>query len=176
MPLLLIVSFYLFEITLVFGVLAFVLMQGYIIWRGAPYLPSTDRRSRLMVDALALKPGQKAADLGSGNGLLLMEMARRGIEAHGYEINPYLVWLARWNIRRAGLRGKAFVHWKDIWATDLGQFDGLTVYLLPHIMKKMAEKLRRELRPGAKVVVETWKLPHWRPTKIIDGYVFLYKV
>lgn len=161
------VIFYLLELLLVAGVLAFVIMQGYILWRGAPYVSSTAKRCKLMVDALDLKPGQKAVDLGSGNGQIVEEMAGRGIDAYGFEINPWLVW-------RSKDKGK--IYWKDYWRQNLSGFDGVTIYGLPHIMERLEKKLRRELRPGAKVVVETWKFPHWKPSKIIDGYVFLYKV
>lgn len=171
----LLLGFYLLEFLLIGGIAAFVVMQIYIIWRGAPYMPSTDRRAGLMVDALRLKKGDKAADLGSGNGLMLIEMAKRGIEAHGFEINPYLVLFSRWKIARARLSDKAIVHWRDFWSEDLSEYKGLTVYLLPHITKRLEPKLKREMKKGSRVVVETWKLPKLKPERVIENYVFVYK-
>lgn len=137
-------------------------------------MPSTNHRAEIMTKALGLKSGQKAADLGSGNGLILIEMAKRGIEAHGYEINPVLVLQSRINIKKAGLSGKAFVHFKDFWNADLSSYHGVTIYLLPGTIKKLESKLKTELKPKTTVVTETWKFQDWKPSKIIENYVFVY--
>ena len=81
------------------------------IGRGAIYDPSSRAEADVMARIAEVRPGEKAADLGSGDGRVVCALARAGAEAHGYEINPVLVLISRRNIRREGLAGRAFIHW-----------------------------------------------------------------
>jgi ribosomal protein L11 methylase PrmA len=75
------------------------------IARGAIYDPSSRIEAEAMARLAEVRPGEKAADLGSGDGRVVCALARGGAEAHGYEINPVLVLISRRNIRREGLSG-----------------------------------------------------------------------
>ncbi|MDE6108525.1 MAG: methyltransferase [Oscillospiraceae bacterium] len=57
-----------------------------------------------------LKPGQTAADLGCGAGLLLLLCARRepSLTLTGVEVDPHAAELARRNLQENGLRGEIF--------------------------------------------------------------------
>ena len=107
-------------ITLVLVALAIYLVffVFFPLGRGAIYDPSSYEETRLMADLAEIAPGEKAADLGSGDGRVLIALAQRGAEAHGYEVNPVLVAIARRNIRSQGLQGKAFVHWGNFWRQE----------------------------------------------------------
>mgnify|MGYP001577833905 FL=1 len=122
-----------------------------------------------MIKLLDIRPGEKAADIGSGDGRIVIAMARAGAETHGYEIDPLLIWRSRRKIRQAGLQNKSFIHWKDFWNEDFSSFDIVTVYGIKHIMKKLEEKLKKELKPGARVVSNGFKFPTWQPLKSQDG-------
>lgn len=63
---------------------------------GAPYVPSQRRDVSLSFDNLyAVGPGDTLVDIGSGDGVVLREAARRGARAIGYEINPILAVVSR---------------------------------------------------------------------------------
>jgi len=152
-------------------VLAFFFL--FLIFNGAPFVPSNSKTVKKMVNLASIKPGDKAADLGSGSGKIVIALARAGAEAHGYEINPILIWWARKNIRQAGLEGKAFIHTKNFWNEDFSSFKVITLYGVSHIMKKLETKLVKELPIGARVVSNSFQFPNWRySTK--DLNVFLY--
>ena len=160
----------------------FIAAAAYLVFfvffplgRGAIYDPSTPYETGLMVEVAAIAPGEKAADLGSGDGRVVIELARRGAEAHGYEVNPVLVMISRRNIRRAGLAGKAFVHWKSFWRTDLARFDVLTVFQVDFVMGRLEAKLKRELTPDTRIVSHYWRFPSLRPMRE-HGRIFLYRV
>jgi len=147
-----------------------------LIWlaRGPFYVPTKRSYVPHIINFLSLKPGEKAVDLGSGNGRLLIALAEAGAEAHGYEHNPLLVWRSRLNIVRAGLRGKAFVHMGNFWNEDVSKFDAVVIYGIPYIMPKLEEKLKRELRPGSRVVAHSFPFPNWEPVQRYKR-VYLYK-
>ena len=143
--------------------------------RGAIYDPSTPYETSLIVEVANLASSEKAVDLGSGDGRVVIELARRGAEAHGYEVNPVLVMLSRRNIRKAGVSGKAFIHWKSFWNVDLGQFDVITVFQVDFVMARLEAKLKKELSPSARIVSHYWRFPSL-PLVREHGRVYLYKV
>jgi len=112
-----------------------------------------------------VKPGEKAIDLGSGDGRLVIALAKRGIEAHGYEINPFLVRSSKKNIKDAGLEGKAFIHFGNFWPVNFSEFDVVTVFGISHMMKRLEAKLKKELKPGARVVSNHFVFPNWPHAK-----------
>ena len=80
---------------------------------GAPYVPSRSREvQRLFAEALPLGKGDVVLDIGSGDGVVLMAAAQQGAWAIGYEINPFLVLMSCWRLRK--LPG-AQVRWANIW-------------------------------------------------------------
>ena len=140
---------------------------------GAIYVPSTGKRIKKMISIVDSRPGEKAADLGAGDGRLVVALAQKGIEAHGYEINPMLVWRARRNINKAGLKGKAFIHWRNFWNENLSNFDIIIVYGISFIMKKLEKKLNKEIKNNTRVVSNAYSFPTWTPTKKEES-VYLY--
>jgi hypothetical protein len=141
--------------------------------RGAIYDPSSPDKTYHIAEMAAIVPGDKAADLGSGDGRVMIELARRGAEAHGYEINPLLVVRSRRNIRLAGLVGKAFVHWGSFWRADLSLYSVITVFQVGFVMGRLEDKLKRELPPRARIVSHHWRFPHLTP-KRMRGDVYVY--
>ncbi|MBU1045697.1 50S ribosomal protein L11 methyltransferase [Patescibacteria group bacterium] len=144
-----------------------------LFW-GAIYVPTKPEIVKKMINLADVKPGEKAIDLGSGDGRLVIALAKTGIEAHGYEINPFLVRLAQKNIRKAGISDRAFIHLKTFWKEDFSKFNIVTVYGMSHIMKKLELKLRKEIKPGAKIISNSFVFPNWRYSKKEEG-VYLYE-
>jgi len=94
---------------------------GYIVsmFRGAPYVPSDAASIARILDYADLKPGELAADLGSGDGRILVAIGKQGIAAHGYEIQLPLVLVSRWRIRKQKLGRLLTVCWKSFWRAEL---------------------------------------------------------
>ena len=169
-------AFYFFIILVVIPLVFFIKIWGYLyplLFWGAIYVPTTEERVEKMVKLLEVKPGQTAVDLGAGDGRLVIALAETGIEAHGYEIKPFLVLRAQKNIKKAGLENKAFVHLKNLWKEDLKGFDIVVLYAMAHMMKKIEKKFEKELKPGAKIVSNFFTLPTWKPDKVEDN-IYLY--
>lgn len=143
--------------------------------RGAPFVPTHGSRVARMVELSGIKPGQKAVDLGSGDGRIVIAMARAGAIAHGYEINPFLVWWSRYKIRREKLSDRAFIHLGSFWGKNLSEFDVVTLFGTTHIMKCLEKKLKKELRPGSRVVSYVFTFPSWEYIQK-ESAIFVYSL
>jgi SAM-dependent methyltransferase len=121
---------------------------------GAPYVRSAPERLESMMEVIDTKKIKKMLDLGSGDGTIMLEFAKRGVKAYGYEINPFLVWGTNKKIRKLGLDDKAHAYWINFWFVDFRKkdFDLITIYGIPWIMGMLGKKLKRELKPGTKII------------------------
>lgn len=72
-----------------------VVLFSFVIFRGAPYVPSRKKYIReAFRDLYPLTAGDMLVDIGSGDGVVLREAARLGATAVGFEINPILAALS----------------------------------------------------------------------------------
>lgn len=137
-------------------VLLAVLPFAAVLLFGAPYLPTRKRQAQEALDLLGLKKGEVFVDLGCGDGVMLVHAAKRGLVAHGYELNP-LVWLVAW--LRCFRYKNAHVHLKNYWNVDLPkETKGIYVFLLDPFMERLDKKLGQEAE-GVKLVSYTFKIP-----------------
>lgn len=140
-----------------------------------PFVPSSENSINTMLEIANLKPGEKMADLGSGDGRIILAFAENGAIAYGYEIDGALVIKAETRIYDEGLDQRAFIHWADYWEEDLSEYDIVTIFGISYIMEELGEKLKKELKPGAKVISNVFTFPNWKPKQIINN-IHLYIV
>lgn len=97
------------------GILA---LFGLVVFRGAPYVPTKKRDLEQAFDDLyPLSETDVLVDIGSGDGVVLRQAARRGARAIGYELNPVLVVISKLLARPYGSLIK--VRLVDFWLTQL---------------------------------------------------------
>ncbi len=161
---------------LILGIICFLIvffwLSGFIY--GAPYQASSTSAAKKMVKLSQVKKGQKVADLGSGNGKLVIEFAKKRAVVTGFEINPILVLVSRWKIRKLGLQKRATIKQQNFWNVSLSKFDIVSVFQVWHVMPSLEKKLKKEMKKGSKVVSNTWKLRGMKPARK-DDHVFMYK-
>jgi len=160
---------------LVAAALYLVFFVFFPIGRGAIYDPSSRGEADAMARLADVRPGEKAADLGSGDGRVVIALARLGAIAHGYEINPVLVLVSRRNILREGLGSRAFIHWGNFWQRKLSDYTLITVFQVGFVMARLEAKLKRELPPGARVVSHYWRFPGLSPEQT-QGNIYRYRI
>jgi len=150
-----------------------IIAYGLVIFFGAPFLPTLRAERERAFDLLNLKKGQLFVDLGSGDGIMLVMAAQRGLRAVGYEINPFL-WFYSWlRTRRYGRKVK--VKMVSFWRADLSDADGIFVFLITHHMKHLDRLLSaRQSKKKLKVVSNSFKIPG-RKIRQTSGPMFLYE-
>ncbi len=99
-------------------------------------------------------------DLGSGDGRIVIEAARRGARGLGVEIDKSLVAAATENARRAGVEDRARFEARDLFETDLSAATVVTLYLLPELNRKLLPRLLA-LKPGTRIVSHDGSIGDW---------------
>ena len=124
-----------------------------------------------MLGLAEVRAGDVLYDLGAGDGRIVIAAARRyGARAVGIELDPRKVAEARANVARAGLAGRVEIRHGDVFDADLREASVVTVFLFPEINDRLAPKLRRELRPGARIVSHRFGLGDWLPERSIEAH------
>lgn len=146
-----------------------------LIYKGGPFVPTSKKTTQQMIDLAMITSTDRVADLGSGDGRLLVGAISAGAaSAEGYEIHPGLVWISRLRAKGRHTSSKIRIYQKSFWNADLSNITIVFLYQLPDPMKRLEEKLKRELPTGARVVSHAFPFPNWEPTEV-RGKIYLYK-
>src|SRR4051812_6247397 len=116
-----------------------VLLFGFVVVFGAPYLPTLKKQTSEALNLLNLKEGQTLLELGCGDGRVLKAAARRGLCGVGYELNPLLVVIAWLNTIK--YRKQVKIIWGNYWNRSWPEAQGIFVFLLAKYMEKLDKKI-----------------------------------
>lgn len=147
---------------------------SFVVFFGAPYLPTLSEQQKVALDLLNLKKGQTMLELGVGDGKVANAAAKRGYKVIGYELNPILFTVAK--IRTFKYRKQVKIKWGNFWFIKWPKADAIYVFLLPRYMGKLHSRcLNFKSRP-LKLVSIAFKIEDYKPSKIKKGvYLYQYK-
>ncbi len=133
----------------------------------APFVPTPEPVVEKMLEAAELKPGEMLFDLGCGDGRILFLAAQRfRAKAVGVELSPKLVAQVREKARQLGLQDQVKVAEGNLLEVDLRPADVVTLYLLRLSNERLKPNLRKQLRPGARVVSHDYEIMGWKPLRV----------
>ncbi len=120
-------------------------------------------------------------DLGSGDGRLLFTALEKGAgKVVGVELDPVHIHEARETARKKGLEDeKAIFLQADVTDVNLADATVVLCYLFPTASAALKPKFESELRPGTRVVMESFPIHGWKPAKIKEHRnrtFYLYKM
>ena len=154
-----------------------ILTFGFVVFRGAPYVPTKRGELRDMFDTVyPLGKHDMLVDIGSGDGVVLREAARRGARALGYELNPILVVLSQWLSRRDA---RVQIKLADFWQVKLPK-ETTVVYTfgesrdIAKMMRKVTSEADR-LRKPLVFISYGFAVPHETPLKRHGAY-YIYEI
>ncbi|MEK6223129.1 MAG: class I SAM-dependent methyltransferase [Chloroflexota bacterium] len=138
-----------------------------LVWSlGGLWLPSSKKNIRKMLKMAKLAPGETLYDLGSGNGRIIILAAKEfGAIAVGIEIDAIRYYWSRFLIALNRLEDQVSVIRADMFAVDLSDADVISAFLLQKINNRLMPKFIKELKPGTRVVANTFIFPGW---EVID--------
>ena len=107
-------------------------------------------------------------DLGSGDGRIPVLAAQKyGARAVGIELDPGLVALSREVAREGDVSDRVVFVEGDLFTTDLSPATVVTLYLSATVNSRLEPKLKRELRPGTRIVSHQFPIGNWSPDETI---------
>ena len=163
-----------------------------------PALPSSAQMARLkppdvkfvptpqsvvvaMLDLAKVTPADVVYDLGSGDGRIPITAAKAyGARGVGIEIDWARVREANDNLKKAGVGDRVTFVTQDMFTADISGATVVTLFLMTRINQELLPKLKRELRPGTRIVSHQFDMgAAWLPeqSRDIDGLmIYLWTI
>jgi SAM-dependent methyltransferase len=115
-------------------------------------------------------------DLGSGDGRIPITAAQRyGARGVGIEIEPRLIRESNDNAAKAKVSDRVRFLNQDLFEADISPATVVTLFLLPQLNQELMPKLKRELRPGTRIVSYLFDMgPDWPPEASRDVGLMIY--
>jgi len=132
-----------------------------------PYVQTPMEIVERMLRMAEVRKGDQLIDLGSGDGRIVIEAAKRGARGLGVDLDPNLVKLATQNARQAGLADGARFEVRDIFDTDFSGATVITLYLLPDFNAKLQPRLLA-LKPGTRIVSHDGSIGDWPADETLE--------
>ena len=130
------------------------------------WVPTPPALAEKMLDLARLTPDDRLVDLGSGDGVLVMAAARRGIRSRGIEYDRGLVDYAKRSAREAGLDKQTSFTRGDIFETDFSDATVVTTFLLPSMNLRLRPRFLA-MKPGTRIVANTFAIGDWQPDETV---------
>ena len=147
------------------------------------FVPSSDAVVAVMLELAQVTSRDVVYDLGCGDGRIVIAAAKQyGARGVGIDIDPARIDEANANARAAGVSDRVRFAVGDIFSDDtkIGDATVVTLYLLPSLNERLRPKLWRELRPGTRVVSNSFSMGReWPPLQtrqVGDAWVYLWTV
>ena len=131
------------------------------------FIPTATEEVGVFFALAPVGPEDVVYDLGSGDGRLLFAALERGAgRVVGIELNECRIQETRELARKKGVEDKAtFVH-ADVMDVDLSGATLVVCYLYSTASAALKPKFEAELKPGARVVMESFPVHGWKPLEI----------
>jgi SAM-dependent methyltransferase len=131
-----------------------------------PYVPTTEQAVQAMLKLADVKKTDTVYDLGCGDGRIVIAAAKTfGAHGVGIDINPERIREAKENAKKAGVEDLVRFEENDLFQADIHQASVVTLFLLSNINLKLRPKLLHDLKPGTRVVSNTFDMGDWKPDK-----------
>ena len=131
-----------------------------------PFVPSPMHVVHKMIEAAEIKPGDILYDMGSGDGRILIEAAKKyGVKGVGIDLNPELIAKARQYAVQEGVSHLLEFRVQDGLTVDISDATVVMLYMFKWFNNALRPKLQ-SLRPGSRIVAHDFDIDDWQPSRI----------
>jgi precorrin-6B methylase 2 len=143
------------------------------------FVPTPPEVVEAMLKLAKVGPNDVVYDLGSGDGRIPIAAVQtfNAKSAVGIDIDPQRIREASENLKKAGVGDRVRFLNQDLFTTPIGEATVVTLYLLQSLNEKLIPKLRKELKPGSRVVSQTFSMGSQWPadqTIQVEGRTTVY--
>lgn len=134
------------------------------------FVPTRESVADQMLQLAGVTSKDVVYDLGSGDGRVVILAAQKyGARGVGIELDSKLVKISREVAREGEVESRVtFIH-GDLFEADISPATVVTIYLSARVNARLEPKLRKELRPGTRVVSHQFPIGEWAPDKTLTA-------
>jgi len=151
------------ELWLLLTLFFFFCLYYFLKNKLAIFFPSSKRMIDVVLDFANIKKNDVFYDLGSGDGRILVEAAKKGIKVIGIEKNPLLNWIAR---RKTKNFKNVRIIQGDIFEQKINGASIIVAYLSQKIAERLQKKIKKEVKKGTRIILIDHEFLNWKPVKI----------
>jgi tRNA A58 N-methylase Trm61 len=132
------------------------------------FVPTPDAVVTAMLKLANVTKDDIVYDLGCGDGKIVVAAAKQfGARGVGIDIDPQRIEESNANAKAAGVTDRVQFILGDIYdpKVRIGDATVVTLYLLPSLNDKLQPRLKSELKPGSRVVSQSFGMTDWTPDK-----------
>ena len=134
-----------------------------------PYVPTTEEGVQAMLKLAGVQQTDVVYDLGCGDGRIVIAAAKDyGARGVGIDIDPQRIREAKDNARKAGVQNLVRFEENDLFQADFHEATVVTLFLLKSVNLQLRPKLLKELKPGTRIVSNTFDMGDWKPEKELN--------
>jgi precorrin-6B methylase 2 len=135
-----------------------------------PYVPVSHKIVPAIVEALKLKDGDVLFDIGCGDGRVLKKAvnSNQTVRGVGIDYDRWVAFRARITCMKEIRSKKISIIRADAFDQDLSGATVVFTYLFPGFMDRLFVKLKKELKPGTRLVSCDFKFKDIEPIQTID--------
>jgi SAM-dependent methyltransferase len=136
-----------------------------------PYEPTPHHVVTEMLRLAKVGAGDVVYDLGCGDGRIVIAAVQLGARGVCVDIDPVRIEESRANASKAGVEERIRFLAQDLFDTDIRDATVVTLFLWPEINLRLRPILRRESKPGTRVVSYVHDMGDWVPveTRRVQG-------
>jgi SAM-dependent methyltransferase len=132
------------------------------------FVPTWEPVVYQMLELASVTKDDVVYDLGSGDGRIVILAAQKyGARGVGIELNPRLVEISRQVAREAQVAERVHFIEGDLFTSDISAATVVTLFLSSSANDELEPKLRRELKPGTRIVSHQFGIGKWAPEKTV---------
>jgi len=155
-------------ILLLVNIFFFLMLAGGMLGAsfGSPFIPTSNKILKKMIDLAEIKKGQKVFDLGCGDGRIIFASEEKGALCTGIEISPPVFLIAKLikfcKRKKSKLILGNFFNNKDIFQADV-----IFLFLMPKVMQKFYQEIFPHLKKGTKIISHAFTIKNLTAKKSI---------
>jgi len=145
------------------------------------YVPSPQSVVDAMLELAHVTAADVVYDLGSGDGRIPITAAKKyGARGVGIDIDLNRIRESNDNAAKAGVRDQVIFLNQDLFEANISEATVVTLFLLPRLNLQLMPKLKKELKPGTRVVSHYFHMGEaWPPdqSQDVDGLmIYLWTI
>ena len=151
----------------------------WIFWSdiiGAGWQSTSKTLVRRMLEMAEVNSEDVVYDLGSGDGRIVIEAARR-YKAHavGIEADPIRYMWSKFMGVLLGVNKKVEILWGNFFNQTITPATVVTLFLSSRANERLTIKLLKELQPGTRIISYYWIFHGWTPVKVDrEAKIYMY--